>query len=473
MQFTRMSIEEASREPWDVVVAGTSFAAMFFAHGLAPGRRVLFLEKGLEYSNAEWLSDHPDLGERFPPAPGSRLEKPWVAHSMFGGNSNCWWGQVPRHHPSDFRLKSLYGVGSDWPFGYETLEPYYAEVEAVMEAAGGGSDHHLPRSGPFPYPPHAPSKTDVRLRADRPDIWHAAPSARSNGGSRPICCVNGICSTCPIDAKFTILNGLPRLAPTMTAALVLEAEVRAVDIDGGAAKGVLVRGPDGTEHRIGADLVALGTNAIFNAAILMRSGHAAHAMGRYLHEQGSLSVTIDVGNPNYFGGTSITGHCYGFYDGPHRSERAAVLVENFNAPTVLRSDRGRWTERMLIKLVAEDIPNPENRVVLDGEGEPQILWHGHDDYMYRGLHRARAHLHELLTFPFERIVGEEEILSEAHIQGTHRMGTDPETSVVDPQLRVHGVTGLLALGSGCFPACSPANPTLTLSALSLMAGRSL
>jgi choline dehydrogenase-like flavoprotein len=473
MQLSRMSLDEAAREWWDIVIAGTSFAAMFFAHGLAPGRRVLFLEKGRAYSHAEWLGEHPDLGEHFLPAPESSREKPWVAHSMFGGNSNCWWGQVPRHHPNDFRLRSLYGVGSDWPFGYETLEPHYAEVEDVMEVAGGGSERHLPRSGPFPYPPHAPSKADIRLRADRPDIWHAAPSARSNGGSRPICCVNGICTTCPIDAKFTILNGLPRIAPSMTAALVLEAEVRTVDIVAGAARGVVVRGADGAEHRIAADVVALGTNAIFNAAILLRSGHVSHALGRYLHEQGSLSMTIDVGHPNYFGGTSITGHGYGFYDGPHRAEMAAVLVENYNAPTVLRSDRGRWTERMLIKLVAEDLPNPENRVVLDDSGEPRIVWHGHSDYMYRGLHRARDHLHEILSFPFEGIVGEREMESEAHIQGTHRMGTDPETSVVDPSLRVHGVSGLMALGSGCFPACSPANPTLTLSALSLMAGRSL
>lgn len=473
MQIETLTPDAAARERWDVVIAGTSFAAMFFAHGLPPGLRILFVEKGRRHTHADWISGRLDLAERFVSDETAGSPKPWVANTLFGGNSNCWSGQAPRFHPNDFRLASLYGVGMDWPCGYDLLEPFYTEVEAVMEIAGGGSDAHLPRSQPFPFPPHAPSKTDVAVRAWRPDIWHAAPTARSNGGSRTICCANGICSTCPVDAKFTVLNGLDRLAPGLNAAVVLETEVRAVDLAGGIAQGVVVRGPDGTETRIAADLVALAANAIFNAAILLRSGHAAPALGRYLHEQESLSLTLDVAHPNYFGGTAITGHCYAFYDGPHRSEAAGVLIENFNVPARLRAEPGRWTERMMIKLIAEDLPSPDNRVVLDPDGTPRILWKGYDDYVYRGLYRARDRLQEVMPFEIERIVGEKLIVTEAHIQGTHRMGADPATSVVDSTLRVHGLPNLLALGAGCFPTCSPANPTLTLSALSLMAGRFL
>jgi choline dehydrogenase-like flavoprotein len=49
------------------------------------------------------------------------------------------------------------------------------------------------------------------------------------------------------------------------------------------------------------------------------------------------------------------------------------------------------------------------------------------------------------------------------------MGDDPETSVVDRHLIHHQVRNLLVLGGSAFPTSSPANPTLTLSALSLWA----
>ena len=42
-----ITLDEATREGWDVILAGSSFAACFFAHALrGQGLRVLFLEKG-------------------------------------------------------------------------------------------------------------------------------------------------------------------------------------------------------------------------------------------------------------------------------------------------------------------------------------------------------------------------------------------------------------------------------------------
>ncbi len=239
----------------------------------------------------------------------------------------------------------------------------------------------------------------------------------------------------------------------------------------GAVQAVLVRSPDGTETRIAAERVALGANAIFNAAILLRSGLTGPALGRYLNEQTSVTLDVDVAVPNYFGGTSITGCCYGLYDGPHRSQRAAVLVENYNAPAGLRHEPGRWTERMRLKLMAEDLPQAANRVELDPDGEVRLVWEGHSDYAWAGLAAAERDLATILPFEIEGVSRVNSPPTEAHIQGTHRMGNDPESSVVDDALRVHGATGLFALGSGAFPSCPATHPTLTLSALSLRAGR--
>ena len=60
-----------------------------------------------------------------------------------------------------------------------------------------------------------------------------------------------------------------------------------------------------------------------------------------------------------------------------------------------------------------------------------------------------------------------------HHIGTARMGTDPRTSVVDRDCRVHSVHDLFVAGSAAFPTSSQANPTLTLIALSLRLGKHL
>ena len=49
------------------------------------------------------------------------------------------------------------------------------------------------------------------------------------------------------------------------------------------------------------------------------------------------------------------------------------------------------------------------------------------------------------------------------------MGDKAENSVVDKNLIHHKYRNLFVLGSGAFPTITPANPTITLSALSLMA----
>ncbi len=54
-----------------------------------------------------------------------------------------------------------------------------------------------------------------------------------------------------------------------------------------------------------------------------------------------------------------------------------------------------------------------------------------------------------------------------HHMGTCRMGDDPETSVVDRNLKVHGTENLYVTGSAPFVTAGVNGPTLLLTALSL------
>lgn len=470
--FNQLDLDAARSQKWDVIIAGTSFAAMFFARSLPENLNVLFVEKGRIQQHNDQLVRGIQNKAIIDQKNSSDHNKTWVAHTKFGGNSNCWWGQTPRFHPNDFRLKTRYAVGTDWPIGYDDLEPLYGEVETVMEIAGGGNEHILPRSIPFPYPAQAASLSDRHFQEKRPDIWFPVPTARSNGGSRANCCANGVCNLCPVDAKFSILNGLSAFE-RRGAHLLLDTEVRAVRTENGIAKGVEVQDRNGRSAEIQADLVALGTNALYNAAILLRSDIDSPALGRYIHEQASRDVSVDVGIDNYYGGSSITGHCYGLYDGEHRRNNGGVMIENYNSPSHIRPEIGKWTKRLHLKFIVEDLPLADNRVVLGESGEPRILWQGHSDYALKGLDFASENLSSVLPVEIETVQNHPQNTTEAHIQGTHRMGNDPASSVVDSHLHIHGLQNLFALGAGAFPSCSPANPTLTLSALSMRAGRSI
>ncbi len=189
-------------------------------------------------------------------------------------------------------------------------------------------------------------------------------------------------------------------------------------------------------------------------------------------------MQVDLaGVENFDGGQSVTGLGVQFYDGAFRSERPGCLIENWNIPW-LRAERGRWRHRAYMMFVLEDVPEPEKRVEPAGEdpSRPATTYAGYSAYMQRGI----DHLPKMIEETLEGLPVEDFVLrrppdlgTSIHIQGTTRMGTNPATSVVDADLRHHRIRNLLALGSGTFPTCPSANPTLTLSALSVRAARRL
>jgi choline dehydrogenase-like flavoprotein len=60
-----------------------------------------------------------------------------------------------------------------------------------------------------------------------------------------------------------------------------------------------------------------------------------------------------------------------------------------------------------------------------------------------------------------------EWLDHYHYLGTTRTGTNPEHSVVNPDLLVHTVNNLYIPGGSVFPTSGCANPTMTGVALSI------
>lgn len=474
----------------DLILVGSSFATSFFLKKFLekqaqrqPAKRVsvLVLEKGSMHDHA-WQVDHyRDMKSTTNPLIiNPNTDHDWVSHIMFGGNSNCWWASTPRMLPSDFELQARYGVGMDWPISYQDLQPYYTEAEHIM-AVSGAENPPYPISQAFPQPPHRLNATDQLFQKKYPQHYFPQPTARRRQAvnQTPACCANGVCTTCPINAKFTILNSLEYLYQLPGVELRLESDVLSLITEGDQVAGVLYRDNKGVEQQAYGELIALGANALFNTHILMRSNMQHKVLGHYLNEQVSFTVKARLnGLDNFQGSTSLTGHGYMYYDGAHRQQRAACLIENINIfQSMLRTEENRWTQSMSFKCIFEDIPQYDNYISLSKNDPSRIEIHygGHSAYAEKGIEFMRAKgVEELLEgFPVEEYGTSKLNSTESHILGTHRMGSDPASSIVDDKLLHHHYRNLLVLGSGTFPSTAPANPTLTICALSLRAADQL
>lgn len=467
-------------DAYDLIVVGTGFASTFFLREwlrTAPETaRVLVLERGPRRSHA-WQLEHRRTLQRRAQTTFTSPDKEWDFTLAVGGSSACWYACTPRMMPEDFALATTYGAGVDWPVSYDELERLYVEVEHIMGVSGSQGATPFPMSEPYPLPPHGLSDPDKLLQAAAPDQFVPQPTARStrSWGNRAPCCGNTVCRLCPIDAKFTILNGLFDPYEDPRVELRAGAFVTEVEVQGSTATGVRWR-TRGTDQRAAGSLVALGANALFNPWLLLRSGLDGPAVGVGLGEQRSAMVTVQLdGLDALQGTTSITGQHYGLYAGAHRRTESAICVETWNSP-ILQDVRGKWRRRWRLKLVIAGLRNPENRVVIDPDDpdKPLIVYDGPSDRVHRALAGVRPRLEALLDpVPMESLRVSGLTATESHSLGSACMGDDPATSVVDRHLVHHRVRNLLVLGGSAFPTFAPANPTLTISALSMWAARAL
>jgi choline dehydrogenase-like flavoprotein len=153
------------------------------------------------------------------------------------------------------------------------------------------------------------------------------------------------------------------------------------------------------------------------------------------------------------------------------------MIETWNSPFPdkpgsLRSEQGRWNERLIVRFLFDDLPRDDNTVSVSA-ADPRLAetrFVDYSDYAKRGAAQVPRMIDQLAkALPIERIAYTERGETAAHIQGTVVMGNDPASSIVDRYLVHHQYRNLLVLGAGAYPTASPAYPTLTVSALSLWA----
>jgi choline dehydrogenase-like flavoprotein len=533
----------------DIVVIGSGICGSLVAERLArTGASVLILEAGprvtrnqlvLYYRNAprkgDWMAPYPPT--RWAPHPtyepdwGSATDqdKPNVARQgsnekgngylvqagptpypaeyirIVGGTTWHWAAHMWRLLPNDFRIRSLYGVGKDWPVTYDELDPYYQEGEE-RTGVSGAPNTGSPRTRPFPMEPVAEPWAMRRFRerlepGGYPVVANTtARNSRAYDGRPPCCGANNCQPICPVDAQYH--GGLAAAsAEAAGAKLLANAVVYRIEHDpAGRIAAVHYFDPDRVSHRVTGKSFVLAANGIESPKLLLMSvsdkypngiANGSGMVGRNLMDHPSSSLTFDAEDELWLGrGPQSPASINIFRDGPFRSEHAAFRLDFTNisqvrsaaedlitagvyGPELERQLRYRAAHQCNVKNVPEVLPHPDNRVVLSdqkdelGLPKPQVHF-ALGDYLHRCMDVARreyTRIAELMGGTNLRFTPEREYANNQHIMGTTSMGNDPKDSVVDRFGRAHDHENLFIAGTGIMPTGATVNPTLTALAL--------
>ena len=127
-------------------------------------------------------------------------------------------------------------------------------------------------------------------------------------------------------------------------------------------------------------------------------------------------------------------------------------------------------------LTSEDLPDPNNRVVVEADGRVRLEYRENN---VEGHKRLGAKLKGMLgeigcknhLLPCNYYIGKKIPLEKvAHMCGTLKFGTDRKTSVLDTNCKAHDVDNLYAVDGSFFCSSSAVNPGLTIMANALRVG---
>jgi choline dehydrogenase-like flavoprotein len=509
---------------YDVIIIGTGAGGGTLARRLAPsGKRILLLERGgwLPREKANWDSRSVNLEGRY------QAREAWKdrdggdlhPHTNYwvGGNTKLYGAALFRLRREDFgELRHHGGVSPAWPISYDDLEPYYAEAERLYHVHGArGEDPTEPSaSGPFPHPAVSHEPRLAQLAEDfaalglRPfhtplgiQLDERAPHA-----SRCIRCSTCDGYPCLVRAKSDaqVCGVEPALAhPNVT--LLTGAKVTRLETSpsGREVTRVVVE-RDGRREEYAAAIVVVSAGAINSAALLLRSASDRHPAGlancsgvvgrHYMGHVNSVMMAISrCPNPTVFQKSlSVNDFYFGAEDWPHpmghisfvgKLDREALrggappVVPGFSLEVMANHSLDFW-------LTSEDLPDPENRVSLDRDGNIVLSYTPNNEEAHRQLVRrleealarqrsCRIHGRDCHQGLFARslYVGQRiPLAGVAHQNGTIRFGADPASSALDPECKAHEVDNLYVIDGSFFPSSAAVNPALTIMANALRVG---
>ena len=419
-----------------------------------------------------------------------------------GGSTVHWASFTPRFHPSDFRVYSQDGVGADWPISYWDLKPYYELMERELPVAGPA---YYPWGDPhgYPYGPHPMggvgdalirgcSKLGIRVCAGGPVGILSASRA-----DRPHCIYRGFCiQGCKVGAKASTL--ITHVPDAIASGAEIRANCMVARIHLGTNRrvtGVSYFDRDGREQFQKAKAVAVAGYAIETPRLLLNSAcpgfenglaNSSDCVGRYLMAQAGNVVLGRFEEPvRMYKAPPAHALTEEFYEtDPNRDFARGFAIQTVGPLPIafakqMMVAKGAWgwgMRRVMMDynhwaafgLLGEILPNADNRVTLAEEKDQWGLPVAKVTFNLYDNDRKLIAFAKKKTTDVMWAAGAQEVVQEsryAHLVGASRMGTDPETSVIDGFGRSHDIANLFVCDGSVMPTQGSANPGLTIMAI--------
>jgi choline dehydrogenase-like flavoprotein len=508
---------------YDVIIIGTGAGGGTLAFHLAPsGKRILVLERGgyVPREKQNWDSRAVNVEAKYNTKEVwyDSEGKPLHPHTNYnvGGNTKFYGAALFRFRKEDFgEIRHYDGVSPAWPISYDELEPYYAKAEGLYHVHGnrGEDPTEAWSSTPFPHPAvsHEPRiqqlHDDFARLGHRP--FHVPLGIMLKEGSPDSSCIR--CSTCDgfpclVKAKADahVCGIEPALRHTnvtlLTDAMVQRLETSA---SGREIKAVHVK-RNGTDEVYTAGLVAVSCGAINSAALLLRSANERHPRGlgnssdivgrHYMGHTNSVVLAVSkCPNPTTFQKTLAVNDFYfgskdwdfpmghisfvGKLDGVALSAGAPAIAPGFTLELMAKHSLDFW-------LTSEDLPNPNNRVTLDRNGNIVLSYTPNNLEAHKRLQAklenmmkqqsvCPTHGHSCHQGLFSRnlYLGQRiPLAGVAHQNGTIRFGHDPNSSALDKYCKAHELDNLYVVDGSFFASSAAVNPALTIMANAIRVG---
>jgi choline dehydrogenase-like flavoprotein len=507
-------------DEYDVIIVGSGAGGGTLAHRLAPsGKRVLILERGdwLPREIENWDATAVFVDNRYVSKDtwydqDGKAFQPQI-HYFVGGATKFYGAALYRLRERDFgELKHHGGISPAWPIGYDVLQPYYTQAEELYQVHGarGEDPTDPPAEAPYPFPPVSHEPRIQRLFDDMARVglhpFHA-PCGIMLDEANPAFSTCIRCATCDgfpclVHAKSDadVIAVRPALRYD-NVTLMRNATVRTLETDSsGRTVTAVIADIDGGEQRFAGSVVVLSAGAVNSAKVLLASANDKHPNGLangsdqvgrnyvFHNSRAFLAVSMEkndtrfqktLGLNDYYFGDDEFEYPMGNLQMVGKSSapmyRGEKPIETTLAPTFALSD---VAERAVdFWLSVEDLPDPDNRVSLDGNGNVVLRYTPNNREPLEQLyHRVKKHLSHLGMHPHHLIPRDVYMKNDipvagcAHQAGTVRFGNDPATSVLDTDCKAHELDNLYVVDTSFFPSIGAVNPALTAMANALRVG---